>query len=116
MLRRRSRGKNSPVVATSFEADFTRQVEQNAIGNDRGVEASRFEFLRDVESRFVVFRRTRNMRVCSQRLQLLPGKFGVRDGEEFCVDLGLLCEVGVSKNTCLGLGIRIDGWERERQS
>jgi hypothetical protein len=89
----------------SFDLHNFRLIEQDAIWNDLGVEASVTEFLSDVFGGLAVLGRGGQVRLGCEDLEVLPGKLGVGDREELFFDLGLGSEVGVSEGCWPGSGL-----------
>ena len=81
-----------------FDEDLYGSVEENFVGDDLGLETGGFEFVGDVLSGLVVFRGAGPMGLGSESFEVLAGEFGVGDGHEGLVPLGLLGEVAVAED------------------
>lgn len=76
-----------------FDEDGQRLAEEDAVGDDLGLQAGGLEAGSDVLGGGVVLRRTGPVGRGGERLEVLAGECGVRDGEEGGVPLCLLREV-----------------------
>ena len=68
-----------------FDEDADGLVEQDFVGDDRGLEAGGFELVGDVLSGGVVLGGAGPVGGGGEGLEVLAGELGVGDGEEGCV-------------------------------
>ena len=85
-----------------FYADGFGVVDEDAVGNDFGIEAGGAELLRDVFGGFAVFRGRGEVGLGGEDFEVLTGQFGIGDGEEFFFNAGLGGEVRVAEDCGCG--------------
>ena len=90
------------IGSEGLDAHLSGLVQQDAIGDDLGFQASGAKLLRHVIGGLAIPRSRRQMRLGGERLQVLASQPGVRDGEEFLLNRGFGGEAAVAKDSGRG--------------
>ena len=77
VLRRRAGHQQLALRVVRFDLHRFGEIQPGLVGNDARLESRLFEFRRNILSRLVVLRRSRNVRLRGQSFQFLARKFGV---------------------------------------